>query len=42
MGHVEQVEGEGTQLAGVTQSVGSRAPADDHIRVADRPHRLLR
>jgi len=38
VGHIEQVKGEGGQLAGVTQTVGARTTADDHVRVADRLH----
>ena len=35
MGHVEQVERQRGQLAGVTEPVGARTSADDHVRVAD-------
>jgi len=36
MGHVEKIERQRGQLAGVTEPVGSRTSTDDHVSVADR------
>jgi len=38
MGHMEKVQRQKGQLAGVTNSIGSRTSADDHVSVADRFH----